>query len=100
GGADGGGRLAEDAGVVAAAQAPVGGEDQQQAVADLLALDQQRVRHVGGGGAEVGDHLGDLAHVGGGVGGAIHRPPVARRRDQFHRAGDLLDVADRLAALD
>ena len=92
--------LAENTGVVAATQAAVGAQHQEHAVLDLLALLQQRMRDVAGGGAEVGGQFGDLARVGLGLGGAVHRPLEARRGNQFHRPRDLADVADGLTPFD
>ena len=82
----------EDAGVVAAGQAAVGAEHEHAGGLDLGARFEQRMLDVAGGGAEVGGQLGDLAGVGLGFGGAVHRLLEARGGDQLHRPRDLADV--------
>src|ERR1019366_5220922 len=90
--------FAQDRAVVAAAQAAIGAEDQQNAVLDLGAFLEQRVLDVAGIGAEIGRQLRDLACVGVGLNGAVHRLLEARGGDQLHRPRDLADIPDRLTA--
>ena len=84
--------------VVAAAQAAIGRQDQENAVGLRLVSLQQRMREGQVRGREVGDDLGDLLGVGRRLGRSVHRLFEASRRDQFHRSGDLANVLDRLQA--
>src|SRR5947209_8335188 len=92
--------LAQNTGIVAAAQAAVRAKHQQYAVLDLLVLFQERVLEVDRVGAEVGRQLRDLARVPLRLQGALEGPLESGGGNQLHGPRDLADILDRLAALD
>ena len=78
------------AGVVAAAQAAVGGDHDVAGGPDLAAAGEQRRVAAGAGGGEVADDLGDLLGVRDGRVHALLSLDDPRGGDQLHRARDLL----------
>ena len=92
--------FAQDGGVVAAAQAAVGTDHQEQRGFHSLVGLQQRMMDIAGTGTQVGGQLGDLPGVGLGLDGAVHGFAKARGGDQLHGPRNLADVTDRFAPFD
>jgi hypothetical protein len=94
--------LAENVAVVPAGEAAVAGDDDDRVLVAAVGgrgVAEQRVVDVLDAGGEVADELADLQRERLRADGALQRLLELRRGDHLHRAGDLLDVAHRLAAL-
>jgi hypothetical protein len=87
---------ADDAGVVAARQAPVGGDHDEADLADLLARREQGLAPARTGARQVADDGGDLLAVGAGGLDTLLGLDDAAGRDQLHGARDLLGRLNRL----
>src|SRR5262249_34248976 len=93
-------RSAEDVAVVAAGQASIAGQHQEQRTADGFVSNEQGVRDRLQCLAEIGDQLGNLARERLGLGCAVQRLAGPSGGHELHGAGDLCYVLDRLAAFD